>query len=288
VLREFETRLADVLGSRLPAPLAGTVDVAPGRDIARLVVAVTSAETIEDDLLSIRPERVPGSTSPRRVLKLRCEVAITANLLQGETRADQMLAIDQTLYALDEAALRDGSALLPADASDPGFFIRRLTLGHSEPPGAIKMSAEGYFWPVGTPGQDGPQILRARIRSTLEPVRLSPDAPIVAGGPTIDFAINFGATGKIELTADGISNSAFGSLVASLVDSGGRPGAGTLAGGADGPAGSRILTIADGAATVQYTPPATPATDFLLVRLDNGEGGGGTEIARFPLRARSS
>ena len=85
MLREFETRLADVLGSRLPAPLAGTVDVAPGRDIARLVVAVTSAETIEDDLLSIRRERVPGSTSPRRVLKLRCEVAITANLLQGET-----------------------------------------------------------------------------------------------------------------------------------------------------------------------------------------------------------
>jgi hypothetical protein len=163
-----------------------------------------------------------------------------------------------------------------------------LTLAQSEPPGAIRIKAEGYFWPVGTPGQDGLQILRARIRSALEPVTLSPQAPIVAGGPAIDFAINFGATGTIELTADGISSSAFGSLVASLVDGGGRPGAGTLTGGADGPAGSRILTVTDGVATVQYTPPAAAATDFLLVRLDNGEGAGGIEIARFPLRARSA
>src|SRR4051812_22914649 len=98
MLGEFETRLADVLGQRLPAPFAGAVDRAPGRDIARLVVAVTGAEPIADNLLSVRPERVPGDIAPRRVLRLRCAVALATRV--ADDRAARVQAIDAALYLL--------------------------------------------------------------------------------------------------------------------------------------------------------------------------------------------
>ncbi|MBL7599391.1 hypothetical protein INQ10_25535, partial [Escherichia coli] len=68
----------DVLGSRLPAPLTGLVDRAPGRPEAHFVVTLGPAVPIADNLQSLRAERVPGHDSLRRVLRLRCEVNVTA------------------------------------------------------------------------------------------------------------------------------------------------------------------------------------------------------------------
>jgi hypothetical protein len=289
VLSDFETRLAGVMGSRLAAPLAGAVDVSPGRDASRLVLGITGVQRLDDDLLSLRPELVPGDVAPRRVLKLRCTVELDAKLPNGGSRSDQMQAIDGALYLLEDSSLRNGSALLPGDNSDPGFLIRSITVTGGIPPQSITLDADGFFWPKGTPGQSGPAIQQARIRSALQPLLLDPQpAALAAGGPAMDFTISFGTSGTTTLTADGIQNSAYGSLVISVVDAGGRPGQGTLTGGGAGPGGARVYAVSAGSAALSYTPPAQAATEFLVVKLDDSIGGPGIELGRFPLRTRSS
>ena len=289
MLSDFETRLADVMGSRLAAPLAGAVDVNPGRDVSRIVLGITSVQRLDDDMLSLRPERVPGDVAPRRVLKLRCTVELDAKLPNGGSRLDQMQAVEGALYLFEDTSMRDGSALLPGDNSDPGFLIRSMTVSGSIPPQSITIDADGFFWPKGTVGESGQAIQSARIRSALKPLLLDPQpAVLVAGGAATDFTITFGASGTTTVAADGIQNSAYGSLVFSVVDAGGRPGQGTLAGGADGPGGSRMCVVSDGSAALRYTPPAQAATEFLVVKLDDNAGGPGIELGRFPLRTRSS
>ena len=289
MLSDFETRLADVMGSRLAAPLAGAVDVSPGRDASRLVLGVTAIHRLDDDLLSLRPELVPGDVAPRRVLKLRCTVELDAKLPNGGSRADQMQAIDGALYLLADSSLRDGSALLPDDNSDPGFLIRSMTISDSTTPQSITVEADGFFWPKGTPGQSGPAIQQARIRSALQPLVLDPQpAFLIAAQPATDFTITFGTTGTTTLTSDGIQNSAYGSVVVSVIDSGGRPGQGILTGGATGPGGSRIYPVTNGSVALSYTPPAQAANEFLVVKLDDSAGGPGIELGRFPMRTRSS
>ena len=54
------------------------------------------------------------------------------------------------------------------------------------------------------------------------------------------------------------------------------------------PDGTRLLAVTEGTATVTYTPPATPATEVLVLALDNNEGGSGLEIGRLPLIVRSA
>jgi len=200
-----------------------------------------------------------------------------------------MQAIDEALYLLEDNSLRDGSALLPGDNSDPGFLIRSMTVTASMPPQSITLDADGFFWPKGTAGQQGPQIQQARIRSALQPLLLDPQpSHLVAGAPATSFTITLEGTGTTGLTAGWIQNSAFGSLVVSVMDAGGRPGQGTLSGGADGPAGARIYSVTDGSAAVSYRPPAQPATEFLVVKLDDSVGQSGIELGRFLLRTRSS
>ena len=289
MLSDFETRLADVMGSQLAAPLAGAVDVSPGRDSSRLVLGITSVQRLDDDLLSLRPELVPGDGSPRRVLKLRCTVEFNAKLPNGGSRADQMQAIDEALFLLGDSTMRDGSALLPGDNSDPGFLIRSMTVSGGIPPQSITVDADGFFWPKGTPGQAGTAIQQTRIRSVMLPLLLDPDpAALVAGGPVTDLTVSFGGSGTTTVTDAGIQNSAYGSLVISVVDAGGRPGKGTLSGGAAGPSGSRIYAVSDGSAALSYAPPPQAATEFLVVKLDDSAGGQGIELGRFPLRTRSS
>jgi len=289
VLSDFETRLADVMGSRLAAPLAGAVDVNPGRDVSRIVLGITSVQRLDDDMLSLRPERVPGDVAPRRVLKLRCTVELDAKLPNGGSRLDQMQAVEGALYLFEDTSMRDGSALLPGDNSDPGFLIRSMTVSGSIPPQSITIDADGFFWPKGTVGESGQAIQSARIRSALKPLLLDPrPAALVAGGPATDFTITFGASGTTTVAADGIQSSAYGSLVVSVVDAGGRPGQGTLAGGGDGPGGARLCVVSDGSAALRYTPPAQAATEFMVVKLDDNAGGPGIELGRFPLRTRSS
>jgi hypothetical protein len=199
-----------------------------------------------------------------------------------------MTAVGRTLYLLGEVGFRDGSALLPEDDSDPGFLIRRMRFLWAEPPADLTIEAEGYFWPVGEVGETGPSITETRIRNAIQPLRMLPPNPLlVASGDPVDLRIEFGATGTMRIEAEGIGTSLpYGSILVSVVDSGGRPGAGTLSGGLEGPGGSRILPIEDGAATLQYTPPTEAAEERLVIAIEDSEGGAGLELNRFPLKVR--
>jgi hypothetical protein len=291
VLSDFEQRLADVLGARLPAPLQGSVDVAPGRDEARVVVSVLRTEPFEEHLFERRLEVVPGAPTQRRVVRLRCDVDFAIRRLAGQTRADQVRVLDQVIYALDHPEFRTGDALRPTDGSDPGFLIQRLTIPQADPPASITLRADGLFWPPDVPGQTGVAISEVRLRVAVAPLRLNPARPrLVAGEGPVDLALELDATGTLRLEGGGrITPVSFGAVVVAVVDSGGRPGAGTLAGGtAAGAAGARTLPVTGGQAVVQYTPPAQAAVEQLVVALDDGAGGVGIELGRFPLDVRGA
>ena len=242
MLADFERRLADVLGARLPAPLRGLVDVAPGRDVARVVVSVRHVEPLEEHLCAVRPEIVPGAPSPRRVLRLRCDVGLEIPLLAAQTRGDQMQALDRVIYELGDAAWRSGASLLPGDGSDPGFLIQQLRVPLSDPPSSVMVRADGLFWPADAPGQAGVPIVEARLRASVQPLRLFPPEPrLIAGGGPVDLSIELGGAGTLRVESGGrVTLLPFGAVVVSVVDAGGRPGAGTLGGGVAGTAGARV------------------------------------------------
>lgn len=288
MLSDFETRLADVMGSRLAAPLAGAVDVEPGREVSRLVLGIKEVQNLEEDLLGKRPELVPGDLAPRRVLKLRCTIELDARLLAGEGRADQMQAIDGALYLLEDRDMQNGSAFLPADQSDPGFLIRSLTIVGSTPPQSITLAVEGFFWPRGVAGQTGPLIQQACIRSAVQPLLLDPaPATLAAGGPPTDFTLALEHSGTAAVATDGVNSLSYGSLLVSVRDAGDRPGQGQLSGGTAAAGGARVYPVTNGSVALSYTPPAQPALEFLVVHVENNAGGPSVELGRFPLRTRS-
>lgn len=295
MLAEFEQRLADVLGSRLPAPFTGRVEIAPGSapsNQVRLIVGVQSTELLTADFQAHRDVQLPGSPNFRRVVKLRCTVGVQAHTNRG--RADQVQILDAALFQLDASDFRNGGAL--ADGDDPGFLIQKLEIrGSSAPfapdaenPMAITLLAEGWFWPVGIPEQAGDAIREMLIRAGFLPMQLLPaNPPLVAGGAPVELTLRLSTTGTVRLRgAAEPENLPFGSLALVLRDAGARPGAGTLTGGAAGVDDVRLVTLADGAATITYVPPAQPAVDFLVVALEDGSGGQGTPLARFRLDVR--
>jgi hypothetical protein len=297
MITEFEARLANVLGARLPSPHTGRVVVAPGAaatNTVRYILGVAQTELIESDFLAHRDVRLLGSEAFRRVVRLRCHVSIQPRTNQG--RAGQLAMLDAILFALDAPDFRDGSALVLGD--DPGFLIERMRLGgHTMPlpvnpdtPPAITLVAEGWFWPVGAPEQEGPEIQEARVRAAFLPVQMLPSAPrLTAGGDPVELTLRLGTMGAMRLHGVDAPPDAlpFGSLAITLLDEGGRPGAGALAGGtageADGDEVVRIVPVADGLATVTYTPGPEAAVEYLVVALDDGEDGRGAELARFRL-----
>ena len=289
MLSEFERRLADVLGARLPVPFRGGVDVAPGRDDAQVVLSVRHVEPLDEDLFGMRPEVVPGAPTHRRVVRLRCDVSLDVRLLTNQARSTQLRALDSVIYELDEPGFRSGARLRPTDGSDPGFLVQRMFVSLSDPPQSITLRAEGLFWPPDVPGETGVKIDFAQVRISVQPISLIPARPrLNAGGETIELVIEFGATGTMRIERGGrVTSLPFGAVVVGVEDAGGRPGAGTLSGGNAGPAGSRTIAVARGRAAFQYTPPAQPALDHLVVSLDDGEGGVGVELGRFPLEVRS-
>lgn len=286
MLSDFEQRMADVLGARLPIPWRGLVDVTPGRDEAQAVLSVRHSTPIEDYLLTRRPEVVPGSVTQRRILRLRCEVGIDVRRLPAQTRADQMEAFDRLIYELDDPEFRTGVILQPGDDSDPGFLLQHLFITSIDPPGSITLTVDGFFWPIGAIGETGVPIAQTRIRLSVQPLLLTPAQPrLPAGGAAVDLTLEFGATGVLRIeSGDRVTSLPFGSVVVAVVDDGGRPGAGTLTGGIAGAAGARIVPVTSGRADFQYQPPAEAAKDLLVVALDNGEGGVGIELGRFPLK----
>jgi hypothetical protein len=296
MISEFEQRLADVLGSRLPAPFAGRVQVAPGTapgNQPRLLVGVQQVDLSDPDFGSRRPELAPGANDPRRVLRMQCQVGLTLLAGAGQGRGQQMLGLDAALYALDAADFRDGSALR-GGAADPGFLIQRMSVGRGDAPldpaapnaapVGLTLLAEGWFWPVGVAGEAGRAIGEVRIRGAVLPIDIVPATPLlVANGPPVELQVRIRSVGVLRVGAEPLSGLPFGVIGLALVGPGGQPGAGTLTGGAAGLNGARLLNLTDEAATVTYTPPAESASDTLIVALHDGNSGLGVELGRMPL-----
>lgn len=296
---EFERRLADVLGPRLPAPFTGRVDVLPGNLAGNgpsILVNVAQASVVEGSFGEHRPEVVPGANSARRVLRLSCDVNFDISPQSAQTgRLQQMQGLDAVMYALDAPDFRTGQALASGAPPDPGFFIQSmlLTAGVIAP---VENSAElivraqaqvqGWFWPVGVAGQTGVVIDSIRLRGVALPLAVSPANPrLVAGGQAVELTVSIGAGsfGTYQLLNQPILP--FGSLVFSVLGAGARPGKGTLVGAVNGIV---IAPVTDGVASVSYTPPDEATSEELILSLEDGEGGAGIEIGRFNLIVRNA
>jgi hypothetical protein len=299
VISDFETRLAETLGTRIAAPFKGRVDVAPGpapgADV-RVILGVVAAQIVDESLGS-RPEVLPGDPVPRRAVRLRCTVALETRVATPD-RAQQMNALQAALYALDDPEYRNGKALAEA-GTDLGFVIHEfqpsaivapLHPDQAEDPRiGINVVATGLFWPVGVKGKAGDLIGEIRLRSGVVPLEIAPSNPkLVAGGAPVELTIRFN-TMAFSMKKDKVEKIPFGAIAVTLIGPGGKPGKGTLSGGDDGePPTIRIVPLTDNAATVTYTPPATPATEELVVAFENAEKGLGIEIGRARLATRST
>lgn len=298
MLADLESRLADVLGARLSGPLAGRVFVTPGpadTTSTALLVGVSRVEAVEENFgTGRRPERVPGATDPRRVIRLRCAIRIEVRPGDADTRAETMAALDALLYELDAPELRSASALTAP--GDPGFVldgqVPQSALVTPEQPGqglpAVELRAEGWFWPPNTPGVAGVAITSALVRTAMLPIGLQPwPLSLRPGDPAVALTLRIGTAGTATLTGEAPATSPFGELAVRVVDAGGRPGAGSVSGGTAGPQGSRLVTVSADTAAFTYQPPGAPADDQLVVcvaRADTGAGASvGIELARFPL-----
>jgi hypothetical protein len=296
MIAEFEQRLADVLGSRLPPPFGGRVIVAPASPgELRLIVAVEQTRLVEPDIGSRRPERVPGATDGRRVVRGSCTVRVGVQPDPGEGRGQQVLAMDAAMYELDAADFRSGDALVTQ--GDAGFLIQRLRctgagapLDPTQPdavPTGLTIEADGWFWPVGVPGQAGIAIGEIRLRGITLPVLLEPRDPFLeAGGPAITLTLRIGRAGGLTL-GNGAGPLPIGSIAVNVNGQGGQPAAGTLAGGTAGVGGARILDASTGEASFDYAPGAQPIRESLIVALENGESDLGVELGRFDLVTRA-
>jgi hypothetical protein len=290
VIAEFEQRLADVLGTRLPAPLGGHVSAAPGTGAPgpAVLVGVRRFDRI-DEGFGDRPELVPGATDPRRVARLRCQVALT--LAGVSDRAAAVRGVDAVIYAVDAPDFRDGGALRVANG-DPGFLIDALALvggdvADGATPAAVSVVAEGWFWPVGTPGGTGVVIGEIRVRGVALPIELTRARPTLAAGePAMALTLRVRAAGLLRLGVP--ATLPFGQLALQLLAAGSKPGAGALTGGTTGTGGNRLVPLTDGVATFAYVPPATAAIDELVVSLDDGNGGAGVELGRFALLVKDA
>lgn len=289
MIREFELRVAEVLGERLAAPLHGRVWAAQaaGAAGAQPRVVLGAVAVVPDDAFlraGPRTEVVPGATPPRRVLPLRCDLELRVEPGDDGDRGDQVAAVGALLDALGDPGLLP--ALAAAPGTDPGFLVDTLAATGAAapldpaPPAAVTATATGLFWPVGATGETGVQITEIRVRAGALPlaVRLPVDA-FVAGGPPGDVELRLAATGTLAVTGGGATTRPFGALALRLTAPGGGPGAGTLSGGAAGAQpGERLVDLVEGAASVTYMPPAAPARDMLVVAFD-----GGMELGRLAI-----
>ncbi|GAA2152644.1 hypothetical protein FHX52_0803 [Humibacillus xanthopallidus] len=289
MLTEFETRLADVLGSRLPAPFGGRVrrraETAPNGTGPVVRVGVDAIEPLDPDLGSVRPEVVGGSSDHRRIVRLGVTLGILVEPEDAGDRLQELAGIDALVHGLQDPGMRTASLLV--QPGDQGFLVDFLDIMPSDlsARSALLLRTEGWFWPVGVAGHTGRPIQRALVREFRLPMQLSIAGPIRAGGADVDLDVTFGATGVLEVTRGQTTTSPFGLLALRLFDDGGGPGAGTLSGGQSGPQGSRLVTVTEGTASVTYGPPGTAASDHLVVAAYATDGNErvGMELARFDL-----
>jgi hypothetical protein len=301
VLAELEQRLSDVLGGRLDAPFTGRTAVAGDAEptgtgpIVR--VRTRRVRPRDPDFGAVRPERAPGATDPRRVVRLECELALDIVPGAGAGRSQVLAGLDQLLFLVDGPDFRNGSALI--GPPDPGFLLESLRIrrgtaavdAESEDAGdggaELVLVAIGWFWPPGTPGGAGEPIEHALVRQLLLPLRLSPVSVLAAGSDPLVLSVSVGRHDGLEIDEDQTTGRPFGALAFRLVGRGGRPGAGTLSGGTAGPGGARVVDVVGDTVTVTYTPPDGPALDHLVVAPHTVDTDGqeriGSELARFPL-----
>jgi hypothetical protein len=284
MIADFETRLAEVLGSRMPAPFTGRVHVEPGGPAPSLVVGVRQVDLIEPLIGQGREAVVPGAAEPRRVVHARCHVELRAVPADPGGRAQALEGLDAAIYLLDGADFRGGGAL--AQAGDPGFVIREMALAPALAATgdgsalAVALDARGLFWPRNALGQAGRAIGSILVRGVLLPVAIEPAVvQPIAGGPDVALAIRVGLPAGTSLP--------FGAIAVALVAPDGGPGAGSLIGGTEGDPGVRLLALADGTAEVTYRPPAQPSKVDLVVALDH-ESRLGVVLGRFTLEVRAS
>lgn len=291
MLTELESRLADVLGAALPAPFGGRVrrrgaaGPAGAGPVVRL--GVEQVAPLEPDVFSTRPETGAGAPTLRRVVRLRVTIGIDVTTDPPGDRLGELAGTDALLFALQDPGVRSASALVAP--GDQGFRldgIELLEVGAQDDDPDVLVRAEGWFWPVGVPGEEGRAIARALVREVRLPLRLSLGAPLVAGGPEVPCGLAFGATGTLDVSGGTVTGAPFGEVALRLLDAGGGPGAGVLATAAS-PAGTSVVATVEGAgAAFGYTPPAAAAREQLVVLAHTGTGAGartGMELARFDL-----
>ncbi|CAM5780271.1 hypothetical protein [Cellulomonas persica] len=294
MLTELESRLADVLGAALPAPFGGRVrrrgaaGPAGAGPVVRL--GVQGYRPLEPDVFSTRPEVGAGAPTLRRVVRLHVTIGLDVTTDPPGDRLGELAGTDALLFALQEPAVRSASALVAP--GDQGFRldgIELLEVGTQDDDPDVLVGAEGWFWPVGVPGQDGRAIAHALVREVRLPMRLTLGGALVAGGAAVACDLTFGATGALDV-ADGPggtpTTAPFGAVALRLLDDGGGPGAGVLDTAASPPGTTVVATVeADGAAFT-YTPPAAAAREHLVVLAQAGTGADartGMELARFDL-----
>jgi hypothetical protein len=300
MLTEFEQQFQTTLRARLPAAIRDEVQIATGAPNQRgILCGVRTAQPLRPEFRERRLERVPGADEPRRVLRLHCQMDLHfVPSSAAQTRGELLDWFDRVIYALDTDDVRDGSAFA-GQAPDPGFLIQRMIIVNADlpldihadeaAPLLLTLAVEGWFWPVGEGGQAGVMIGEMRIRGVVHPVTVEPAEPnLFANGPAATLTIAFDARGTARVMANGLDHAPFGALAVRVEKADGTAGDGALAGGAAGADGTRLLAVTEGTATVTYTPPATPATEVLVLALDNNEGGTGLEIGRLPLIVRSA
>jgi hypothetical protein len=276
MLADLERRLAQVLGQRLPAPFTGRVAVAPDGPAGagpEIRLAIGEVARREPDLGAFRSEVAPGVAQRRRVARLSCEIALTVTPQPAAGRAQRVAAVDALLYLLDDPEFRSARAL--AQPGDPGFLLSTLGLAGAhlspdslaEPPPDVLLSAEGWFWPIGEVGEDGPAIAEAQLRQLVLPVDMRPIAArIIAGSPAVALRFELGAAGTMILRDGSVASDDFERIAVSLEGPDGGAGAGSLSGGMPAAGGFRLVRVENDAASVTYQPPGAAAVDRVVLR----------------------
>lgn len=140
-----------------------------------------------------------------------------------------MQAVDALMYTLDAPDFRSGRAL--TGPADPGFLIQalRVVVGNvaldpaeaTALPVSVTLRADGWFWPVGVPGQAGIAIGEIRIRGVTLPLEISPARPLlIAGGVATDLTVRVGAVGTFRLPTPVLPPLPFGALAFMLREPG--------------------------------------------------------------------
>ncbi|QPJ61320.1 MAG: hypothetical protein G3M70_05205 [Candidatus Nitronauta litoralis] len=299
MLRDFEQRFAQVLGSQLTAPFAGRVRTAPvdtGDNGIQIVVSVGKMKIQSPDFGSFRSENAPGITDPLRIVRLRGEVGIVVFPAQGQGRQQQLQGIDSLLYLLDTPDFRNANAL--ASQQDQGFLLDYLKIveadlsirdTNTDPTPDITLEVEGWFWPIGQTGVSGDVITQAHVRQFVLPVSMVTDnGPIVAGGNAVQLNFNVGTSGSMVLQGSSSSTLPFGNIAVRLLSADGSPGQGSLSGGLAGPDNSQLTLLANGSASLSYTPPGSATNERVVVTTVIMDGNTpvrlGIELASFNIQ----